>query len=90
MMALICFLFSSNLKSSDYEMTKKDLYISQTQNIHLLKYNGCSNYLDSKQNNSYLHNIGNGDCYYNPSTDSYQICYHVTAGGQCVHWGPPC
>lgn len=29
-------------------------------------------------------------CLYNPSNGSYQICHHMTAGGQCVHFGAPC
>lgn len=29
-------------------------------------------------------------CMFNPSTSSYQQCHHVTAGGQCAHYGTAC
>src|SRR5712691_6291261 len=29
-------------------------------------------------------------CVFNPATNRYQVCLHVTAGGQCIHYGPPC
>lgn len=29
-------------------------------------------------------------CLYNPAAQAYQVCYHITAGGQCAHFGPPC
>jgi len=29
-------------------------------------------------------------CLYNPKSGFYQTCYHVTAGGECVHFGENC
>lgn len=29
-------------------------------------------------------------CLFNPATNSYQLCYHLTAGGQCAHFGAAC
>lgn len=29
-------------------------------------------------------------CLFNPSTGRQQECLHVTAGGQCAHFGAPC
>ncbi|MDX1913979.1 MAG: hypothetical protein SFU55_00215 [Methylophilus sp.] len=37
-----------------------------------------------------LNNSLTNQCLYNPATQAYQVCYHVTAGGQCAHFGSPC
>lgn len=35
-------------------------------------------------------NISTEQCRYNPAAQAYQVCHHVTAGGQCAHFGAPC
>lgn len=34
--------------------------------------------------------FGQTPCLYNPVTGRYQLCYHVTAGGTCAHFGAVC
>jgi hypothetical protein len=29
-------------------------------------------------------------CMFNPQTNAMQECFHITAGGQCAHYGAPC
>jgi hypothetical protein len=29
-------------------------------------------------------------CMFNPSNSRYETCYHVTAGGECAHFGTIC
>ena len=33
---------------------------------------------------------GQTHCLFNPSTGSHQLCHHLTAGGQCAHFGAAC
>tara|TARA_B100000242_G_scaffold196084_1_gene141619 strand:- start:8008 stop:8247 length:240 start_codon:yes stop_codon:yes gene_type:complete len=32
----------------------------------------------------------NQPCMYNAQANAYQTCFHITAGGQCAHYGGVC
>lgn len=40
-----------------------------------------------------IHTTSNAEddiCMFNPSSDRYETCYHVTAGDNCAHFGSIC
>ena len=45
---------------------------------------------ENQSNQQELNNSLKNQCLYNPATQAYQVCYHITAGGQCAHFGSPC
>lgn len=72
---------------SHYEQSSKEqAAIDAYRRMEMLRAGAAL--LNSNTTNS--SNALHGECRFNPIANAYQQCFHVSADGQCFHFGGPC